>query len=59
MEAIGKNFNMTVEFRNNEAMHYKMRFITERNNGIEAALDMMNRMKKVSVRKQGNKIIVE
>ena len=59
MEAIGKNFNMTVEFRNTEAMHYKMRFITERNNGIEAALDMMNRMKKVAVRKEGNKIVVD
>ena len=59
MEAIGKNFNMTVEFRNTEAMHYKMRFITERNHGVDAAIDMMNRMKKVAVRKEGNKIVVD
>lgn len=59
MEAIGKNFNMTVEFNNQNALHYKMRFITERNNGVEAAVDMMNRMKKVNVSIRGNKIVVE
>ena len=59
MEAIGANFNMTVEFRNIEALHYRMRFITERNNGIDAAIDMMNQMKKVKVHKSGNKIFVD
>lgn len=59
MEAIGKNFNMTVEFRNEKALHYKMRFIAERNHGVQAAIDMMNRMKKVNVRVAEGKIIVE
>lgn len=59
MEAIGANFNMTVEFRNLEALHYRMRFITERNHGVDAAIDMMNRMKKVTVHKSGNKIFVD
>ena len=59
MEAIGKNFNMTVEFRNQDALHYKMRFIAERNNGVQAAVDMMNMMKKANVSIRGNKIIVE
>ncbi len=59
MQAIGANFNKTVEFRSHTALHYKMRFISERNNGVSAALDMMNRMQKVNVRLDGNKIIVE
>ena len=59
MEAIGKNFNMTVEFRNQDALHYKMRFIAERNNGVQAAVDMMNMMKKANVSIRGNKIMVE
>ena len=59
MEAIGKNFNMTVEFNNQDALHYKMRFITERNNGVEAAVNMMNMMKKVNVSIRGNKIVVD
>ncbi len=59
MEAIGKNFNMTVEFRNHDALHYKMRFIAERNNGVEAAIEMMNNMRKANVSIRGNKIVVE
>ena len=59
MEAIGANFNMTVEFRNTEALHYRMRFITERNNGIDAAISMMNRMKKVTVHRNGHQIFVD
>ena len=59
LEAIGQNFNMTVEFRNTDALHYKMRFISERNKGPQAAIDMMNRMKKVCVRQEGNRLIVE
>lgn len=59
MEAIGRNFNMTVEFRNETALHLKMRFITERNQGVDAALEMMNRMKKVVVHRSGNCITVD
>jgi len=59
MEDIGRNFNMSVEFRDSDALQYRMRFIAERNKGVDAAIDMMNRMKKVSVTVSGNKIFVE
>ena len=59
MEDIGRNFNMTVEFSNEAALHLKMRFIAERNQGVDAALEMMNRMKKVTVHKEGNRILVD
>lgn len=59
MLAVGRNFNMTVEFSDTAALHLKMRFITERNNGVDAAIDQMNRMKKVSVRRIGSRLLVE
>ena len=42
MKAIGENFNMSVVFHNQQALHYKMRFITERNKGVKAAIEAMN-----------------
>ena len=59
MEAIGKNFNMSVIFRNDEALHYRMRFITQRNKGVEAAIKTMNEMGKANVSIKGNTIFVE
>ena len=59
MEAIGKNFNMSVIFRNDEALHYRMRFITQRNKGVEAAIKTMNEMGKANVSIRGNTIFVE
>jgi len=59
LEAIGRNFNMTVEFRNTDALNYKMRFITERNKGVEVAIEMMNRMKKINISYQNGQLVVE
>lgn len=59
MLAIGANFNKNIDFRSHKAEHYRMHFITERNQGVQAAIEMMNKMEKVKVRLQGNTIIVE
>lgn len=59
MLAIGANFNKNVEFRSHRAEHYRMKFITERNKGVAAAIDMMNRMEKVTVTLHGNTIVVD
>lgn len=59
MDAIGKNFNMSVVFRNDEALHYRMRFIAQRNNGVETVIKAMNEMGKVMVYIKGNTIYVE
>lgn len=58
MEAIGKNFNMSVVFKNDEALHYRMRFITLRNKGVEAAIQTMNEMGKAHVAVKGDVIYV-
>jgi len=59
MLAIGQNFNMTVEFRDTAALGLKMRFMAERNNGVEAALRMVNSMGKASATCNGRRIILE
>lgn len=59
LEAIGKNYNLTVIFNNQQAMHYKTHFIAERNAGIRSVLDMINRMGKVKVRQEGSQLIVD
>lgn len=59
MLAIGANFNKNVEFRSHRAEHYRMKFITERNKGVAVAIDMMNRMEKVTVTLHGNTIVVD
>lgn len=59
MLAIGANFNKNIDIRSRKALHYRMRFITERNRGAQAAVDMMNRMEKVKVTLKGNTIVVD
>lgn len=59
MLAIGANFNKNIDFRSRKAEHYKMRFITERNQGVQTAIEMMNKMEKVKVSLQGNTIVVD
>lgn len=59
METIGRNFNMSVIFRNDEALHYRMRFIAQRNNGVETVIKAMNDMGKAQVYVKGNTIYVE
>jgi len=59
MKSIGENYNMTVEFKDNQPIHFKMRFIAERDGGIDQTLNLMNRMKKVYVYKSAKKIIIE
>ncbi len=59
MLAIGENFNKTIDFRSTRALHYRMRFVAERNAGVSEAIRMMNRMDKVRVSLHGNTIVVE
>lgn len=59
MLAIGANFNKNIDIRSRKAQHCRMRFITERNSGVQAAIDMMNRMEKVNVSLHGNTIVVD
>lgn len=59
MTAIAENYNKTIDFRSTRALHYRMRFVTERNAGIGEALRMMNSMEKVHASLHDNTIVVE
>ncbi len=59
MEEIGRTFNMTVVFRNAELLRCRMRFIAPRTEGVAAAVDAVNSMKKGVVSVKGNTIYVD
>lgn len=59
MEAIGRNYNMTVQFSNRDAMQTPIRFVCERNASIDDALSLLNSLKKAAVKRRGDVIVVE
>ncbi len=59
MQSIGRWYNINVEFRNKEAMKYKMHFVAERTADLEHTLSLLNRMKKVTVTLSGNTLTVD
>ena len=54
MQNLGRWYNVNIEFRNKEAMEYKMHFISDRTKDLEHTISLLNRMKKVTVTLQGN-----
>lgn len=59
VKGIGEIYNMPVTFHNSAAIHQRLRFITERDKGIDAALERLNSMQKVHVYRKDGRIIVE
>lgn len=49
MKSIGKWYNLNVIFRNKEAMSIQMHFMTNRTAGVEETIQLMNRLKKVTL----------
>lgn len=59
MRAIGSTYNKTVRCVNSDVLGQRMRFMAERDKGVDAAIEMMNRMGKVRVVRKDNLIFVE
>lgn len=59
MQNLGRWYNVNIEFRNKEAMNYKMHFVSDRTQDIEHTISLLNRMKKVTVTLQGNTLTVD
>lgn len=59
MKSLGRTFNMSVRCMNTDVMQQRMRFMAERDKGVDAALELMNRMGKVRVSRKDNLILVE
>ena len=59
MQNLGRWYNVNIEFRNKEAMTYKMHFISDRTKDLEHTISLLNRMKKVTVTLQGNTLTID
>lgn len=59
MQNLGRWYNVNIEFRNKEAMEYKMHFISDRTKDLEHTISLLNRMKKVTVILQGNTLTID
>ena len=55
---LGRWYNLGVVFQNTEALHYKVHFSALRNEPIDTALENLNRLRRIRVRLDGNKIVV-
>lgn len=59
MRAIGKNFNLNVEFRNTRLLKDRVHFVAARNEGVGKVIQTINRMGRINVWQEGNTLIVE
>ncbi|MBQ8502481.1 MAG: FecR domain-containing protein [Bacteroides sp.] len=59
LQSIGRWYNVGVEFHNTQAMDCKVHFVSERFQGLDHTLTLLNRMEKAIIRLEGNNLIVE
>lgn len=59
MQNLGRWYNVNIEFRNKEAMDYKMHFVSDRTKDLEHTISLLNRMKKVTVTLQDNTLTID
>lgn len=59
MEAVGRNYNMTVHFCNRETMQMPVRFTCERKASVDDAIALLNNLKKAHIERSGNVIKVK
>lgn len=58
MKELGRWYNVDVEITSNSLMSYRLHFIAERNASIDQVIENLNNFSYLSVRKEGNKIII-
>ena len=59
LKSIGRWYNVGVKFRNTEVMGCKVHFLSERFQGLEHTLTLLNRMEKADIRLEGNILVVD
>ncbi len=55
---LGRWYNLGVVFQNTDALHYRVHFSALRNEPVDSALENLNRLRRIRVRLDGNKIVV-
>lgn len=59
MQNLGRWYNVNIEFRNKEAMNYKMHFVSDRTKNLEHTISLLNSMKKVTVTLKNNTLTID
>lgn len=59
MEAVGRNYNMTVHFCNRETMQMPVHFTCNRKASVDDAIALLNNLKKAHIERNGNVIKVK
>lgn len=59
MQNLGRWYNVSIEFRNKEAMDFKMHFAADRRQSLEYTIKLLNRMKKVTVTQRDNTLTID
>lgn len=59
LKSIGRWYNVGVEFRNSQVMDCKVHFLSERFQGLDHTLTLLNRMEKAYIRLEGNTLVVD
>lgn len=56
---IGRWYNVTVKLEDQKLLDYKFHFIADRNDSLNEIIDLLNQMDKVTIRRQGNTLLVK
>lgn len=59
VKRIGDIYNLPVTFTDTRALHQRLRFIAERDKGVDAVLERLNKMQKVHAYRKDGRIFVE
>lgn len=59
MKEIGRWYNVDIEFRNSEIMNLHMHFLAKRQHNISDLIELLNRMERIHVYLEDEKLIVE
>ena len=59
MQDIGRWYNVNVVFDNQRAMEYKLHYFCKRDEGIEKAIERLQRLKKAEISLEGNTVFIQ
>jgi ferric-dicitrate binding protein FerR (iron transport regulator) len=59
MQSLGHWYNVNVVFQNEEILDYRLHYLCDRNSGLDYAVKLLNKMNKISVKVEGNTVIVQ
>ena len=56
---IGRWYNVTIKLEDQKLLDYKFHFIADRDDSLNQIIDLLNQMDKVTIRRQGNTLLVK